>query len=308
MAATDALPPAAGETNAARRARLFHETPSEILERWALGAAWAVKPARLGGLPALAGLWLGDLVAGSGALPDPARARDDPYGLAGICHDLSVETLVAAHRAGLYPFAHCGPTKWWSPPERCVLFFEQFHIGKRLRRMLRQGRYTVTFDTAFDDVIKACAGRREGKWHVTWVTPKIMRAYAALFDAGHAHSFEVWNEAGELAGGGYGVALGRYFVTESQFSREDNTSKLGFTVLNWQLARWGFALNDGKLPTPTITEMGFRPIPRADFLTRLAVAAAEPAVPAPWRFDGDLAAVAGWQPGDEAAPTLPVAA
>ena len=82
-------------------------------------------------------------------------------------------------------------------------------------------------------------------------------------DAGHAHSFEVWNEKGELAGGGYGVAVGNSFVTESQFSAEPNTSKIGFTVLNWHLAQWGFAFNDGKMLTPTTQDMGFREIPRS---------------------------------------------
>jgi leucyl/phenylalanyl-tRNA--protein transferase len=85
-----------------------------------------------------------------------------------------------------------------------------------------------------------------------------MRVYADLFDAGHAHSFEVWNERGELAGGAYGVAIGGSFVTESQFSHEPNTAKIGFTVLNWHLAHWGFAFNDGKLMTPTCRDMGFK--------------------------------------------------
>ena len=122
---------------------------------------------------------------------------------------------------------------------------------------MRQNRYRVTFDRDFDGVMKACAGRRDGKSHVTWITPRIMRAFAALHDAGHAHLFEVWNEKDELVGGGYGLALGRAFFTESQFSLEPNTSKLGFTVFNWHLARWGFAVNDGKWPTPTINEMAF---------------------------------------------------
>ncbi len=110
-----------------------------------------------------------------------------------------------------------------------------------------------------------------------------MHAYAALFDAGHAHSFEVWNEKGELAGGGYGVAIGGAFVTESQFSHEPNTSKIGFTVLNWHLAHWGFAFNDGKLITTPTRDMGFREIPRGDFLARLAQAESSPTAPAAGR-------------------------
>ncbi len=91
-----------------------------------------------------------------------------------------------------------------------------------------------------------------------------MHAYAKLFDAGYAHSFEVWNERGELVGGGYGIGVGGAFATESQFSREPNTSKIGFTMLNWHLAHWGYAFNDGKIMTPTCRDMGFREIPRAE--------------------------------------------
>ena len=227
------LSPTAG---ASRRETLFRESPRDIAERWALGLAWALMPARIGGLPPLARLCFDELLAPDYALPDPERALENPRGLAGIVHDLSLPTLLAAHKRGLYPFAHVGPIKWWSPPQRSLLFFNELHIAKRLRRQMRQGQYTVTFDRDFDGVIKACAGTRDGRWHVTWITPKIMHAYAAAYDAGHAHSFEVWNEKGELAGGGYGVAVGNSFVTESQFSREPNTSKIGFTVLNWHLA------------------------------------------------------------------------
>ena len=95
-------------------------------------------------------------------------------------------------------------------------------------------------------MIKACAGRRDGRWHLTWITPQIMRAYCDLHDAGYAHSFEVWNNDGELVGGGYGVAVGGAFTIESQFTLESHTSKIGFAVLNWHLAKWGFLLNDNK--------------------------------------------------------------
>jgi leucyl/phenylalanyl-tRNA--protein transferase len=231
------------------------------------------------------------------ALPDPERAFVQPPGLAGIVHDLTLPKLLAAYRRGLYPFAHIAPLKWWSPPRRSVLFFNELHIAKRLRRQMRQGNYTVTFDRDFEGVIAACAGHRQGRWHLTWITPRIMYVYAQLFDAGYAHSFEVWNERGELAGGGYGVAIGGAFVTESQFSREPNTSKIGFTVLNWHLAHWGFAFNDGKLKTPTCHDMGFREIPRSEFLRRLARAGSLPDKTGRWHVEADLATVADWQPG-----------
>jgi len=229
-------------------------------------------------------------------LPDPEAALASPPGLAGIVHDLAAPTLVEAYERGLYPFSHLAPLKWWSPPTRSLLFFDELHIAKRLRRLMRQGHYTVTFDRDFEGVIKACAGTRAGRWHVTWITPKIMHAFAQAFDAGHAHSFEVWNEKGELAGGGYGIAIGNSFVTESQFSREPNTSKIGFTALNWHLAQWGFAFNDGKLMTPTCRDMGFREVPRSDFLGRLAQAERKPERIGRWQVEADLATIANWQP------------
>lgn len=281
-----------------RRASLFRETARDRLERWAFGLAWSLMPQRIGGLPNLARLWLSGLAKPAGPLPDPEAALDEPYGLAGFAHDLSVPTLLAAHRHGLYPFAHIGPVKWWSPPMRSLLFFGQTHISKRLRRQMRQGHYRVTFDRDFDGVIKACAGQRAGRFHVTWITPKIMRAYAALHDEGYAHSFEVWNDKGELAGGGYGVAVGNSFVTESQFSREDNTSKIGFTVLNYHLAKWDFAFNDGKMLTPTTRDQGFHEIPRADYLTRLATAADQPDRRGRWQAEFDLHEISQWQPSE----------
>jgi leucyl/phenylalanyl-tRNA---protein transferase len=280
----------------AARDRLFRENLADKATRWMLGFAWAAMPARIGGVPNLLRLCLREFLAPDFALPDPTRAYDRPFGLAGIVHDLSLPTLLAAYRRGLYPLAHVGPLKWWSPPQRSVLFFDEMHIAKRLRRQMRQGRYTVSFDRDFDGVIAACAERRPGRWHCTWVTPKIMHAYAALFDAGYAHSFEVWNERGALVGGGYGVAIGGAFMTESQFSREPNTSKIGFTVLNWHLARWGFAFNDGKLMTPTCRDMGFRDIPRDEYLTRLDRAERTPGRQGRWQVEADTAAVAEWKP------------
>src|SRR5262249_20972084 len=114
-------------------------------------------------------------------------------------------------------------------------------------------------------------------------------------DAGFVHSFEVWNEAGALVGGGYGVALGRVFFTESQFSREPNTSKIGFTALNWHLAKWGFRLNDGKWPTPTILDMGFRPIRRNGSLAGRAAGTGRPGRPGVGTVEADLKTVAAWQ-------------
>ncbi len=282
--------------SAARRDVMFRETLFERCERVLLGIAWALKNHGFGLLPYFM-LLATDMMMPREDLPDP-EATLDKDGLAGIVHDLSVPTLLAAYRKGLGPAGHFGRLSWMSLSKRCVLFFNEFHIAKRLRRLMRQNLYTVTFDKDFEGVIKACAERRAGRWHVTWITPRIMRAYTALFDAGYAHSFEVWNKDGQLVGGGYGVVAGGVFYTESQFSRESNTSKLGFTVFNWHLAKWGFAINDGKTETPTIKEMGFRDIPRAEFLALTNAKGPDAAKPSRWAVEKDAADIAEWQPQD----------
>jgi leucyl/phenylalanyl-tRNA--protein transferase len=296
--------PGPGMSIEERRNTLFRETPLETAERVALGIAWLSMPARWPELPPLVRLLARHLVAGSADLPNP-EATVGKSRMAGTVNDLTVPTLIEAYKRGLHSAGHFGTLRWESPPERCVLFFDEYHFSKRLRRVMRQGRYTVTFDRDFEGVIKACAERRTGKWHVTWITPRIMRAYAALFDAGYVHSFEVWNENGELVGGGYGVALGRIFFTESQFSREDNTSKLGFSVLNWHLARWGYILNDGKDATPTILDMGFRVIPRAEFLRHLAHGTPGGGKTGRWQVEAGPDVVAEWKPGEKSPALAP---
>ena len=240
-----------------RRAALFRESLADKVARWTLGTAWALMPGRISGLPNLARLCARELLAPDYSLPDPEHALANPPGLVGIVHDLSLPTMLAACRRGLYPLAHIAPLKWWSPPQRSLLLFKNFHISNNLARLMRQDRYTVTFDRDFEAVIVGCAGRREGRWHLTWITPRIMRVYAEAYDAGTAHSFEVWNKAGELVAGGYGVAIGGAFTAESQFTRESNASRIGMTVLNWHLAHWGYRFNDGKLMGPLWARRGF---------------------------------------------------
>ena len=213
-----------------------------------------------------------------------------------MAHDLSPATLLAAYRRGLFPKGHFGPLKWVSPSERCVLFFDEYHISRRIRSIMRQDKYKVTFDRDFEGVIKACAAPRSGRWHLTWITPRIMRSYAELYDAGYVHSFEVWNKDGELVGGGYGVVLGGVFVIESQFSHESNTSKIGFSVLNWHLAKWGFLMSDNKLPTPVTLQMGFRVIPRGDYLRDLTLALGREGRPGRWEVEAGPKLVADWHP------------
>ena len=286
----------------ARRDELFRETPLQRAERIALGTAWALQPHRIGTLPGLARIWLRDAFRRGNELPDPGSAIKGPNAIAGIAYDLSVPTMLKAYERSLYPWGHVGPVKWLSSEQRCVLYINEFHIAKRLRRQMRQNEFRVTFDQNFDGVVKACAERRPGRWHLTWIRPKIMRAFADMFDAGHAHSFEVWNKDGALAGGGFGVAVNGVFFTESQFSRESNTSKMGFTLFNWHLAKWGFALNDGKDPTPTIDGMNFRMISRDELQATLDRGTMAMCRPGRWECETDLKSVADWQPEVAKAP------
>ena len=272
-----------------RRAALFRESAADRVERWALGLAWSLSPKRAAGIPNLARMCFDEFLAPNYALPDPELTQNKPEGLAGIVHEFTPSVVLAAYRRGLYPHAHIAPLKWWSPPQRSVLFF---------RDASRQapapadaaGPYTVTFDRDFEGVIAACAGRRSGRWHLTWITPKIMRTYAALFDAGHAHSFEVWNEKASWSAAAMASRPAALSSTESQFSREPNTSKIGFAVLNWHLAKWGYAFNDGKLMTPTCQDLGFREIARSDYLARLAQAERRPGRNGRWQVEADVTA------------------
>ena len=292
----------------AGRAAAFRESAADRLRRIALGLAYALKPNRIRGVPALVGVTLRDLWRADPRLPRAEDALEGPDGLCGLAGPLSVPVLLRAYGRGLYPFCHVGPMKWWAPRERMVLSFPDYHIAKRLRRQIRNGGYQVTFDRAFDRVMQACARPRSGKVPLTWITPRIMAAYSEAHRAGHAHSFEVWNAAGELVGGGYGLGFGRLFSTESQFSFEPNTSKIGFTVLNFHLARWGYVLNDGKRPTPTIEGMGFAPMARDAFTRLCAEEGTATHRVGPWTVEADLATVAAWDPASSAAPSAQRAA
>ncbi|MEI9899230.1 MAG: leucyl/phenylalanyl-tRNA--protein transferase [Hyphomicrobium sp.] len=205
-----------------------------------MGTAFALHPRRIADVPFLLWDMACDIYRGGTKLPSAATERARPDTFAGVCRDLTPERVIAAARRGYFPWCHVGPLKWWTRQNRMVLFLGEQHMAKRLRRDMRKSDYLITFDTAFDEVIKACAEPRKGRpFGLTWVTPKIMRLYAALHDVGFAHSFEVWSADGRLIGGGYGFAIGRVFFTESQFSRESNTSKMGFASLNHHLAQMG---------------------------------------------------------------------
>jgi leucyl/phenylalanyl-tRNA--protein transferase len=288
-----------------RRAALFRESALDVAERWTLAAMRSLKPSRLAAIPGFAKVYFEEFLAPNYALPDPERALDNPPGLAGLVHgELTLDRLLAAYRRGLYPLAHVAPLKWWSPPQRSALLFDDMHISKNLGKTMRQHRYSVTFDRDIERVIAACAGRRKGRWHLTWITPQMMRLYADAYDAGHVHSFEVWNERGELAGGGYGIGYGMGFTSESQFTVESNAARIGMTVLNWHLAKWGYRFNDGKLIGPLWTSMGFHEMPRREFLARVDDAVSAPGKLGRWQVEDDIDTISHWRRGER--PTSPL--
>lgn len=261
------VPTAAGSEKTRAVSRLpQHETPFAVAARWVLGTAYALQPQRIASLPALL-LWTGlDLLRGGTRVPEQTRTRSTPDTFGGVVRELTPETYLAAARIGFFPWAHCGPLKWWTRKDRAVLFLPERHISRRVKRMRASRKYRVTFDTAFDDVLLNCGAPRAYNWHtLTWLTPRMMQLFSTLHRQGHAHSFEVWNASGELVGGGFGVAVGRIFLGESMFSHEADTSKLAAAVLYDHLETWGFALVDARDPTPVLQKMGYRRIPRAAY-------------------------------------------
>jgi leucyl/phenylalanyl-tRNA--protein transferase len=216
----------------------------------------------------------------SPAFPPAHRAESD--GLLAMGGDLSVERLVNAYAHGIFPWYNEGdPILWWSPDPRMVLEPRGIHISKSLGRTLRQSRFAVTFDGAFEPVIDACATVRGPGREGTWITPAMRRAYLELHAAGLAHSVEAWRD-GELAGGLYGVSLGACFFGESMFTRVTDASKVALAALAARLAAWDFELIDCQMETAHLRRMGARPIPRRFFLHRLEQALRRPTRKGSW--------------------------
>lgn len=191
------------------------------------------------------------------------------------------ERLLAAYRHGCFPWYQEGqPLLWWSPDPRTVLFPDELHVSRSLRKRMRHGDYRVTFDKAFAEVIQGCAGPRSYA-DGTWITTPMQDAYVRLHEMGVAHSVEVWQQ-GQLVGGLYGIAMGELFFGESMFSRATDASKVGFVTLVERLREWGFALIDCQMPTRHLESFGARSIPRAAFAEALAMHLDRPSA-ADWR-------------------------
>ncbi len=221
--------------------------------------------------------------------PPVEQALEEPNGLLAAGGDLSPGRLVDAYSRGIFPWFGDGePILWWSPDPRMALFPAELKISRSLGKTLKKGGYEVRLDTAFRQVMEACAEPRDGQ-PGTWIVPAIIDAYCRLHDLGLAHSAETWI-GGELAGGLYGVALGRMFYGESMFTRVSDASKIAFVHLVRQLERKGFGLIDCQMKTAHLASLGAREIPRAEFLARLAELVNYPSSPGAWTLDHDLLA------------------
>lgn len=232
--------------------------------------------------------------------PPASEALRDPDGLLAIGGDLAVARLLAAYRAGIFPWYSDGqPILWWSPDPRMVFRTDRVHLSTRFRRDLRRSDWTVRADTSFEAVVAACATTARPGQRGTWITADMQRAYSRLHDLGHAHSIEVVDGAGGLAGGLYGVAIGRMFFGESMFSTRSGGSKVALAALAWRLAGWGWPLLDAQVGNPHLYTMGGEAWPRPRFLDTLRALVAEPGRDGPWTgafgtvCAAELAAAAG---------------
>jgi leucyl/phenylalanyl-tRNA--protein transferase len=214
--------------------------------------------------------------------PPPEHAVE---GLVAVGGDLSPERLLLAYRSGIFPwYGEDLPILWHSPDPRCVMPIDTLHVGRTLRRVISKGTYTVRYDTAFAEVIRACKAMPRVGQDGTWITDDVERAYVGLHTMGYAHSVEAWS-GDELVGGLYGVSLGRIFFGESMFATQPNASKVALVTLAGRLAKWGFHVIDAQVPTPHTVAMGAEEWPRARFLDVLREALAHPTRRGSWTED-----------------------
>jgi leucyl/phenylalanyl-tRNA--protein transferase len=208
--------------------------------------------------------------------PDPRQAED--HGLVAVGGDFRPEMLITAYAHGIFPWPAGGLSHaWFSPNPRMVLRPEELHVPRRLARTLRQGRYEITFDTAFAEVMHGCATAVRAGQPGTWITD----GFAELHVLGLAHSVETWR-GGRLVGGVYGLALGSVFCGESMFHAETDASKVAFVTLVRQLREWGFRMLDCQIHTGHLESLGAREWPRDRFLDELEAAVREPTRRGKW--------------------------
>jgi leucyl/phenylalanyl-tRNA--protein transferase len=228
--------------------------------------------------------WLAD----APDFPPVAQALREPNGLLAAGGALAPEWLLAAYRRGIFPWYCAGePILWWSPDPRLVLVPSQIRLSRSLRRSLARHRFEVRFDTAFAEVVAACAQPRAASAG-TWITAEMQAAYVRMHELGHAHSVEAWSD-GELVGGLYGIALGRAFFGESMFSRQSDASKVALVHLARYLESADFGVIDCQMTTPHLLALGATEVPRDAFCRQLAMLTDDAPTPGRWPHDASAA-------------------
>jgi leucyl/phenylalanyl-tRNA--protein transferase len=223
--------------------------------------------------------------------PPSSEALDYPNGLLAVGGGLSPERLISAYRRGIFPwYEEPQPVLWWTPDPRSVLFPDELHVSRTLRRTLRADRFALAVDKQFTRVMRECAQLR-GDGLGTWIDEDMTAAYSALHRRGHAHSIEVLDGHGHLVGGLYGVALGRVFFGESMFSRVSDASKVALVALVSILRRGGFHMIDCQVESDHLNSLGARNIGRLDFERRLAQTVDIEADAAIWRLPASCGAL-----------------
>ena len=213
--------------------------------------------------------------------PPVSKALRSPNGLLCAGADLSPARLLDAYAKGIFPwFSEGDPILWWSPHPRMVLFPAELKVSRSLRKAVAKGIFETRFDTAFAEVMRACAEPRDGQAG-TWIVPEMVAAYTRLHERGFAHSVESWRD-GRLAGGLYGILLGRVFFGESMFSRETDASKVALVKLVARLQALGVGLVDCQQATRHLASLGAREIPRREFAQRLAESIQYPPTGSRW--------------------------
>ena len=212
--------------------------------------------------------------------PPIDEAEDD--GLLAVGGGLTKDRLLAAYSKGIFPWYEAGqPILWWSPDPRMVLIPEELKISRSLRKVLRKQQFEIRFDSAFQQVIKACANFRTQQGERTWIIPEMQRAYMELHQVGFAHSVESWLD-GELAGGLYGISLGECYFGESMFSTRNNSSKVALVALVDFCKQVGIKMIDCQMTTAHLLSLGAREIKREVFLKNLKIYLEEPTLKGSW--------------------------
>jgi leucyl/phenylalanyl-tRNA--protein transferase len=219
--------------------------------------------------------------------PAPESALREPNGLLAAGGDLSAERLLTAYRSGIFPWYNEGqPILWWSPDPRMVLFPHELRISRSLARRLRKPDYEIRFDSAFREVMLACAATPRPGQDGTWITADIISAYCKLHELGFAHSVETWMD-GQLAGGIYGVAIGHMFYGESMFHRATDASKIAFVHLVQHLQNSGYGMMDCQMRTSHLATLGAREILRTEFSLKLTELVNYTQAPGKWLYGHD---------------------